>query len=152
MPTVSFFTDDSGSPYYRADSDHYVPLGLWLIMDLSSSYSRCLGLLSMVDDVAAGRSASEEWEGEGFDATITKAGVALRDNYQPSRRGRYSLDEVRAAAEDYWSYLRGRGEGGAIRSFRPDLPEYLADLLMWEQEWGPHPYRGRLDIPAAGPA
>jgi hypothetical protein len=63
----------------------------------------------------------------------------------PSAEGEVPADVARAAIEDSWRFLVAQPERPAIRAYRPDLPEWQADLLRWEEKRGrPHPYRGRL--------
>ncbi|MFI7637520.1 hypothetical protein [Nonomuraea sp. NPDC049400] len=62
----------------------------------------------------------------------------------------YGLGDVQRAAEEYWTVLLRKSEDPDVtRYLRPDLPEDLAYLYFWEETWQePHPYRGRLGIPA----
>jgi len=129
---ISFYTDESGFPAYRADDNRYVPLGVWFVMELRNSPYQCLDLLALVDDAAAGRSSDGEWEGEAFHCTVTTSGVTVQNTILDDQQGTYSLAEVRQAAEDYWRQL-------------PEPSRIPADLADWERSWNrPHPYRGRL--------
>jgi hypothetical protein len=63
----------------------------------------------------------------------------------PGAEGEFPADVARAAIEDYWRFLVAQPERPAVREYRPDFPEWQADLLRWEEKWGrTHPYRGRL--------
>ncbi len=79
MSFISFYTDESGFPAYRAEDNRYIPLGVWFVMELRNSPYQCLDLLALVDDAAAGRSSDGEWEGEAFHCTVTPAGVTVRN-------------------------------------------------------------------------
>ncbi|RKN48235.1 hypothetical protein [Micromonospora endolithica] len=132
MHPLSFYTDPKGFPRYESTDDRWVPVGVWFMMELRNSPYQCLDLLAIVDDVVSGREARTQWEGEAFDVVITAARVSVVNTILDNQRGEYALDEVRAAAEDYWRYLSGS-------------PRVAADLKDWEKTWSrTHPYRGRL--------
>ncbi|MGP3964395.1 hypothetical protein ACTWPT_51390 [Nonomuraea sp. 3N208] len=63
---------------------------------------------------------------------------------------------LKDAAETYWELLlahRNYRPPGVTYLYRPDLPWAWAELLSWEEAAKrSHPYRGRLGIPAEGPA
>jgi hypothetical protein len=153
MADLRFFTSDLGSPRYEADDQRFTPLGMWLVMDLASDPTMILDALAMIDDVGSGRSTSEAWEGEGFDVAFSKERVEVVAVHVDSR-AEYLFSEVRDAVERYWAFAIRLPENPDVeRVLRPDLPYWQACLLEWEQVWDrPHPYRGRLGVPAAGPA
>jgi hypothetical protein len=153
VATLRFFISELGSPRYAVDEDRFIPLGMWLVMDLGSDPTMGLDALAMLDDVVAGRSASETWEGEGFDVTFTLQKVEVVGIHVEAR-AEYSLPETREAVEQYWGFASRLPENpDTERLLRPDLPYWQASLLDWERIWKrSHPYRGRLGIPTEGPS
>lgn len=152
MADLRFFTSDLGSPRYEVADQRDVPLGMWLTMDLAADPTMVLDALAMTDDVASGRSASQHWEGEGFDVAFSKDRVEVVGLHVDSR-AEYGFAEVREQVERYWAFAIRLPENPEVeRVLRPDLPYWQACLLEWERVWArPHPYRGRLGIPASGP-
>jgi hypothetical protein len=135
------------------DSGREVLAG-WITTDIGSSFRVLLDALAMADDAGSGRPPFDEWSSDGYDIAFSPSGVAVRSLHDSRRRADYPLPEVQRTLEDFWTFLARRPERAKVRrSFRPDLPEWQADLLRWEDTWKrPHPYRGRLGIPAHGPA
>jgi hypothetical protein len=43
---------------------------------------------------------------------------------------------VQAAIEDYQRFLVAQPERSVVREYRPDLPEWQADLLRRDEKWG----------------
>lgn len=152
MDVIRFHTENR-RPRYEVSDPAYTALGVWLVMDVGHSATMCLDALAIVDDTLHQREA-EEWEGEGFIVDVSLDGVSLRNMYNPDQRGEYPLDFVRQTLERYWAFIIALpGDPQVTRLYRPDLPEWQADLLEWEAAWKrPHPYRGRLGIPVSGPA
>ncbi|SDE56256.1 hypothetical protein [Glycomyces harbinensis] len=126
----------------------------WLATDIGAQYQVCLDALAMIDDVSAGRPPFEEWDSEGYDVEFDESGLHLSAVYGNLGEASYPIAVARKAIEDHWTFIQGLGETpGAVRAFRPDLGAPVASLLLWEQGWErPHPYRGRLGLPATGPA
>jgi hypothetical protein len=153
MSGIQFYTDDRGFIQYRTDDKRMVALGVWLKMDIGGHPGLLLDALAMVDDVASGRSNAETWDGEGFEVQFSRDGVQVTGVYTDVNE-RYSLAEVRTVLEEHWGFVRATPENPEVqRLLRPDLPQWHAYLLQWESTWKrPHPYRGRLGIPAQGPA
>jgi hypothetical protein len=143
---ISFSLDQFRLPLFQVEDQRYRPLGAWLITDVSKYLGVCLDALAMVDDVANGRPPFEEWSSDKYDVVFTPDGVEFSNQWVEGEGGRYSLDEVREALEIYCRFLIDQPENAhLIREYRPDLPQWQADLLLWEETWGrPHPYRGRL--------
>ncbi|MCM0675755.1 hypothetical protein NCC78_13800 [Micromonospora phytophila] len=146
MSLFRFSSDQFRLPLFHVEDKKYEPLGAWLITDISTYMLVCLDALAMIDDVAHGRAPFEEWSSENYDVAFTPEGVSVRNQWVETEQGTYSVDEVREALEEYWSFLRGSPENpDLVREFRPDLPQWQAALLRWEEKWGlSHPYRGRL--------
>ncbi|WP_446218102.1 hypothetical protein [Micromonospora sp. IBHARD004] len=145
MTFITFSLNQFNLPAYQVKDDRYTTLGVWLITDISRQFLVCLDGLAMIDDVAAGRAPFEEWSSDKFEVEFTQQGVLLQNQWLEHQRGEYTVDEVRDALESYWRYLVSLPERELIREYRPDLPEWQAALLRWEEKWGlTHPYRGRL--------
>ncbi|TMR16670.1 hypothetical protein ETD86_24665 [Nonomuraea turkmeniaca] len=85
------------------------------------------------------------------DATFVGDTVRVEHNFL-EETAEYRLGDVQRAAEEYWTVLlRKPDDPDFHRHLRPDLSEHLAYLYFWEETWQePHPYRGRLGIPAQG--
>lgn len=128
-------------------------LGAWVCRDINRWFRVLLDALAMVDQVGAGDKPFEPWDSDGFDVDFEPSGITIASRYGSRDRATYTVDEVRAALEDYWAFLITLPERTGPRPFRPDLPEWEADLLDWERSWElRHPYRGRLGLPLEGPA
>lgn len=153
MSGIRFYIDDRRFLQYQTDDKRMIALGVWMKMDIGGHPGLMLDALAMVDDVVSGRSESETWDGEGFEVEFGPGGVQVTGVYTDANE-RYTLAEVRTVLEDHWGFVRGIPENPDIeRLLRPDLPEWQAYLLHWETTWKrPHPYRGRLGIPATGPS
>lgn len=144
---IDFSVDDRFHlPLYRVEDARYTTLGVWLITDLSIYFGVCLDGLAMLDDVVNGRLPFEEWSSDKFEVSITPEYIFLKNLWLESQHGRYPVDEVREALETYWRFLVSLPERKhLIREYHPGLPQWQADVLVWEETWGrPHPYRGRL--------
>jgi hypothetical protein len=133
-------------PLFDVDDQKYRALGAWLIADISKHMLVCLDALAMIDDVANGRPPFEVWSSENYDVAFTPQGLTFSNLWLDGEGGHYSVNEVREALEAYWRFLSSQPEDrNLVREYRPDLPEWQADLLRWEEKWErPHPYRGRL--------
>ncbi|GGK79614.1 hypothetical protein [Mangrovihabitans endophyticus] len=55
----------------------------------------------------------------------------------PGAEDEFAADVARTAIEDYWQFLVAQPQPQAIREYCPDLPEWQADLLRWEERQGP---------------
>jgi hypothetical protein len=63
----------------------------------------------------------------------------------PGAEGEFPADPARPTIEDYWRFLVSQPERAVVRDFGPELPEFPANLEVWEKDRGRvHPYRGRL--------
>lgn len=145
MSFIRFSLDQFNLPLFQVDDKRYETLGAWLISDVSRYFLVCLDGLAMVDDVANGRPPFEEWSSENYDVSFAPERVSFRNLWLEDQHGEYAVDEVREALESYWRFLVSLPERQLIREYRPDLPEWQASLLRWEEKWGrTHPYRGRL--------
>lgn len=146
MSFISFSLGPYNLPTYHIKDDRYMTLGVWLITDISIYLQTCLDGLAMLDDVIHGREPFEEWSSDKFDVSFRPDGVTLQNLWLEDQHGEYSIEETREALESYWVFLMNTPEDKAlIREYHPELPQWQADLLQWEETWGrPHPYRGRL--------
>ncbi|MFC3493468.1 hypothetical protein [Glycomyces rhizosphaerae] len=145
--------DDFFGPVTEDKAPGQEVLAGWIATDIGPSFRVLLDALAMIDDVQSGRPPFEEWSSDGYDVQFSPNGVTVQSLRGSRRRAEYPLAEARQALEDFWSFLSGQPERSNVRrQFRPDLPEWKADLLQWERTWNlRHPYRGRLGIPAQGP-
>jgi len=132
---ISFYRDEGGFRRYLVNDDRYVPLGVFLVMDVQSAPTLGLDLLEMVDDVVSGREEVRVWDGEGFLVRFSRSGVSMQNNFLEHQRGECTLEEVREAAESYWPFLAGIAG-----------PEQVSkEFISWERTWERrHPYRGRF--------
>ena len=143
---IAFSLDGFRLPLYEVADQRYETLGVWLISDISIYFRACLDALEMVDDVSNGRRPAEEWSSDKFEVGFTPERVSLQNLWLEGQHGEYAVPEVREVLERYWRFLVNTPERThLIREYHPDLPQWQADLLLWEETWKrPHPYRGRL--------
>ena len=138
---------------YDMSDPRYHALGSWITGDIGSDFLNLLDALSAVHDVSTGATATAEMNFGGWDATMSGNRVVLTME-GTSRHQTYKLGEVTRALEELWTlvlrHLNTR-VAEVTYHYRPDLPPAWAALLSWEATYGPHPYRGRLGIPVAGP-
>jgi hypothetical protein len=147
VPNLTFrFDPGLQLPLYESRDPRFNTLGAWLITDISNLMLVCLDALAMVDDVSRGDEPFEPWDSEGYSVAFAPSGVTIANVFVESDRATYPVAEVREALEDYWRFISALPENpNYVREFRPDLPEWEADLLNWEGKWDrTHPYRGRL--------
>ncbi|WP_240669957.1 hypothetical protein [Actinoplanes solisilvae] len=132
-------------PVYHVEDQRYDLLGEWLTTDIGTFFLVALDALAMADDVAHGRPPFDEWSSENYAVSFTPSALLITNLWVPGAEGEFPAGVAREAIEDYWSFLVGQPERDVVREYRPDLPEWQANLLRWEEKWGrPHPYRGRL--------
>jgi len=145
MSFVRFHLVDGGFPSFEVDDQRYRALGAWAIVDISLLMGVCLDALALVDDVANGRPA-QPWSSEHYDLTLTSDGVTFSNRWSEEEHGHYSLAEFRETVERYWEFLANlREDPDMVREYWPELPQWHAELLLWEKTWQrQHPYRGRL--------
>lgn len=153
---MDFYAKREGGIGYTGNRpDHDRELGTWLSFDLGRNYFGCLNALMSIADVESGEKRREHFEGEGYDVEFAPENVTVAHRYLADRATAYDFAEAKDAIESLWRYIvTVSGNPDAIRVYRPDLPEHLADLVLWETQWQRrHPYRGRIEgIPADGPA
>ena len=144
MGFMSFSLDSFKLPLYEANDSRYLPLGSWITTDITIYKGVCLDALAMIADISAGRPPFEEWDSENYAVSFTPTQVEIQNQWVEHEHGVFSVPEVREAVEDYWKFLVSLPDSpDLIREFRPDLPEWQAELMQWETRWGrPHPYRG----------
>ncbi|MFC4912844.1 hypothetical protein [Actinomadura gamaensis] len=141
---MTFSLDKHRLPLFHTDDQRLEPLGVWIIADISIYKQVCLDALAMIADVSAGRPPFEPWSSDKFDVAFSESGITIQNLWIPDQHGEYTLAETRDTVENYWRFLVAVPDNpNLIREYRPDLPEWQADLLMWEESWKrPHPYRG----------
>ena len=146
MSVVSLRIDPTfRRPVYEVEDQRYDLLGEWLTTDLGTFFLVALDALAMADDVARGEPPFEEWSSENYAVSFKPSALLISNSWVPRAEGKFAADVARAAIEDYWRFLVAQPERSVVREYRPDLPEWQANLLRWEEKWGrPHPYRGRL--------
>ncbi|MEU8819658.1 hypothetical protein [Actinoplanes sp. NPDC048796] len=146
MSVVSLRIDPTfRRPVYQVDDQRYDLLGEWLTTDLGTFFIVILDALAMADEVARGEPPFEQWSSENYAVSFTPTALLITNLWVPGAEGEFPADIARTAIEDYWRFLVAQPEPPAIREYRPDLPEWQADLLRWEEGQGrAHPYRGRL--------
>jgi hypothetical protein len=129
-------------------------LGSWLTGDIGSDFLNLLDALSAVHEVGVGKSATAEMNFGGWDVAMSGDRVSFTME-GTSRHQTYKLSEVRQALEELWTLILRHWNTRVAEvtyHYRPDLPPAWAALLSWGATYGQHPYRGRLCIPAEGPA
>lgn len=132
-------------PVYEVEDPRYDLLGEWLTTDLGTFFLVTLDALAMADEVTRGEAPFEEWSSENYSVSFTPATLRIVNLWVPDASGDFPSETARTAIEDYWRFLVSQPERNVVREYRPDLPEWQATLLRWEEKWGrTHPYRGRL--------
>jgi hypothetical protein len=151
---MRFRMDEFFGPVVEGMAPGQEVLAGWIATDIGSSFRVLLDALAMADDARSGRVPFGEWSSDGYDIAFSPSDVTVQSLHGSRRRADYRLPEAQQALEDLWTFLTRRPERVNVRrGFRSDLPEWQADLLQWEDTWKrPHPYRGRLGLPAHGPA
>lgn len=146
MSVVSLRIDpEFRRPVYQVEDQRYDLLGEWLTTDLGTFFLVTLDALAMADDVARGEPPFEQWESENYTVSFTPSALLITNSWVPGAEGEFPAAVARSAIEDYWRFLVAQPERSVVREYRPDLPEWQANLLRWEEKWGrTHPYRGRL--------
>jgi hypothetical protein len=146
MSFMSFSLDNLRLPLYQAEDGKYQPLGAWIITGISIYKGVCLDALAMIADVSAGRPPFEDWDSENYTVSFAPMGISIQNNWVEHEHGIFTVAEVRDAVENYWRFLVGIPDNpNLIREYRPDLLEWQAAVIQWEERWGrPHPYKGIL--------
>ncbi|MBO2446091.1 hypothetical protein J4573_03250 [Actinomadura barringtoniae] len=147
MSFISFSLDpEFRMPLYHANDKKYQALGAWILADISNNKRVALDALATIADIEAGRPLTEPWDSENYTVDFGPAGVEIQNDWVSHESGSYSLAELKEAIETYWKFLASIPDNpDLIREFRPDLPEWQAAILSWEDTWKrPHPYRGKL--------
>ncbi len=131
---LRFYRDERfNAPSYEARDGSFAALGSLMTGDLGSSSFAVLLLLDGVELVRQGRSARDEWLGNGWEGEILPDGMHLQDLHTDDWRGDYSLDVVRDVTLDY------------LRFLLPDPEQRAAAVAAWEAAEGrPHPARADL--------
>jgi hypothetical protein len=127
-------------PTFSVDDERYEVLGAWIMTDVEYALSGAVGALALIDDVANEIASAEELGGEGYAVAQVSDGLEFRPELARGT-ATYTVDEVREALEGYWEFLSRLPERPTIREYRPDLPEWHAVVLWWEEDSGRrHPY------------
>jgi hypothetical protein len=132
-------------PDYQVTDERYDLLAEWTVTDLGTFFFVVLDALAMAAEVERGEEPFEEWSSENYEVSFTPSALRIRNLWVPGAEGEFPAGLARTTIEDYWRFLVEQPERAVVREFRPDLPEWRANLELWEKEWGrAHPYRGRL--------
>ena len=132
--SIEFYYDQFGTPDFRVADDHYFNLGAWLTGDIQSYAPDCLELLATVEDLRAGRTPMEDWEGNAYHVRMTAGDVVLVNLHVPDQATTYSVDDTHAALLSYWNFLT---------SDPADKVRFLRD---WEKDAGrTHPCHAHLE-------
>jgi hypothetical protein len=144
VSVVSFRMDpEFNRPDYQVTDARYDLLAEWVVTDLGTFFFVVLDALAMSAEVARGEEPFEEWTSENYEVSFTRSVLRIRNLWVPGAEGEFPADLARTTIEDYWHFLVEQPERAVVRDFRPDLPEWQANLELWEKEWGRvHPYRG----------
>ena len=153
---IRYRNDERFGPVVDDASGRHLGLGRWLADEVGADFGIMLDVLLFIDAAVHRRALPGDWSSEGYDVEFGPDAFTIRDLHDESGAPAlsYPIDEARQAIEEYAVFLLGLPErANVVREFRPDLLGWQSDLLWWEQYWKrPHPYRGRLGIPAIGPA
>lgn len=128
-------------------------LGSWITGDVGSNFIAILDALAAVAEVGSGEADRADLNFGGWDVAVHSDRVEFVMD-AVSRRQTYPLAEVRGALEELWTLslrYRNHRDPEVTYHYRTDLAPAWADLLSWEETYGPHPYRGRIGIPETGP-
>jgi hypothetical protein len=147
---LRIYLDEDGDVAIDYDDKRFVEFGAFLKLDVNYSMVRCLDALQMVADVGSGKSAVEVYDGEVHRAEFRRDGVLVTHKFLPERTAQVPFDVAVRALEQFWTVLESKPLS-PNRTRVPDLPLVESELHLWESTWHrPHPYRGRLGIPAGG--
>ena len=93
----------------------------------------CLRILAWIEDVSAGRSTRESWEGNSWSAELTAKGLHLQDHFSDDWQGDYALAEAHDIVLKYLTFLA------------PGPGQKETAIAEWEAETGrSHPCRGHI--------
>lgn len=133
MDLIAFTRNEYGAPSFRVTDDSYGAIGSLLTSDVQTVSAWSLDLLAWVEDVRAGRSAEQAWQGNSWDTRITSGGLQLEDLYSDWTAS-YPLDVAHDVMIEYWKFLTGGS---------PD--EASSAVAGWEADAGrAHPCRAHL--------
>ncbi|MEV6343790.1 hypothetical protein [Actinoplanes sp. NPDC051851] len=130
---VRFFRDDNGYRDFSTESKHFIRIGSQLVSDIQGYAPDCVGLLECIDEVAAGRVAYDEYEGNSAVVRFHPAGVTIESLGPHPDPTTYTFDEARAVILQYLDFIA------------PSQEEKERGVLAWERESG-HPFLGRADV------
>jgi hypothetical protein len=139
--------DQLDRPIFHVDDQRYQVLGAWIMVDVAY-LSAALGALAVIEDIAHDSESADELSGEGYAVAHRPDGLRFSPELATGE-ATYTIDEVREALEGYWEFMSSLPDNPNLRrEYRPDLPEWQAALLYWEERQGrPHPYGDRLFRP-----
>ena len=131
---VTFHRDEHGGPAFHPQDDSWSAIGSLMTSDVQNVALWALRLLANVDDVEAGQSDLETWQGNSWQVEITKKGMHLQDLYSDDWTGQHTLPEARAAILTYLKFLL------------PSNAQRQTELANWEQQEGrQHPSRPAIE-------
>jgi hypothetical protein len=128
--SIEFQRNEYGAPSVKAPSMHFRALASQLVSDIQTYAPDCLELLQCIDDVATGRSAYEEFEGNSAVVRCTPDGVTVESLGPVPSATTYPVDEARQVIIRYFDFLA------------PSAEEKKRHLATWERENG-QPFPGR---------
>ncbi|WP_329259050.1 hypothetical protein OG417_21890 [Actinoallomurus sp. NBC_01490] len=133
MTRIAFGRNEHGAPTFEVTDDSYGAIGSLLTSDVQNVPPWSLDLLARVEDVRAGRSAEESWQGNSWGVRITPRGLYLQDLYSDWSEN-YPLDAAHDVMIKYWMFLTAGSPN-----------EATAEVNEWEAKAGrAHPCRPHL--------
>jgi hypothetical protein len=128
--SIEFRRNEYGAPTAQAPSTHVRALVSQLVSDIQTYAPDCLELLWCIDEVASGRSAYEEFEGNSALVRCTPDGVTVESLGPMPSATTYTADEAREVVLRYFDFLA------------PSAEDKKRHLATWERENG-RPFPGR---------
>ena len=93
-----------------------------LTSDVQYAEIWCLRILAWIEDLLAGRSDRQEWDGNSWSAQLTSGGLHLQDHFSGDWQGDYSLAEAHDIVLKYFAFLK------------PGSTEREAAIVEWEAD------------------
>jgi hypothetical protein len=130
---IAFTRGEHNFPHFEARDDSYSAIGSMLTSDVQYVEIWCLRILAWIEDVSAGRSTRESWEGNSWSAELTAKGLHLQDHFSDDWQGDYALAEAHDIVLKYLTFLA------------PGPGQKETAIAEWEAETGrSHPCRGHI--------
>lgn len=130
---IRFFRNERNVPRFNAWNGRFADLGFQLTSDIQGYAPDCLELLSCIDEVTSGLSASEEFEGNSSIFRCDAVGVTIVSLGPVPESTIYTVDEARSVVLQYFDFLAPA---------REDKERHVA---TWERENG-RPYPNRAQV------